>query len=319
MADRERNSHREDLPRPPRPRPRELEDWLNRTIYHPLSSRLARRLAATPVTPDMVSLASALMVVGAELAYTRPGWPWPALAGLLLHGLWHVLDGADGDLARMTGRGGPAGEVVDGLCDYAGHIVLYLMLGHAMQPQLGMLAWLLVVAAGASRIAQANFHEVQRRQYLWWAYGTPWLGQQRGARAGGRYSLVAALVRAYLALAARLAPDPVAIDAVLAPLAHDGERLARARLAVRAQAREFLPRFGLLGANWRTLLLAAAMLARVPAAYFLYEAVVLNVLLAGAIAAGARRTGAVAQAISGAGGPAVPGKAPDSPPRCPAN
>ena len=41
----------------------------------------------------------------------------------------HVVDGADGDLARLTGRSSPIGEMVDGLCDYLSHIVLYLVLG----------------------------------------------------------------------------------------------------------------------------------------------------------------------------------------------
>jgi phosphatidylglycerophosphate synthase len=38
----------------------------------------------------------------------------------MLHMGWHVLDGADGDLARMTGRASPQGELFDGICDYVG-------------------------------------------------------------------------------------------------------------------------------------------------------------------------------------------------------
>ena len=124
------------IPKPPL-RPRELEDWLNFHIYHPLAWRLALRLARTPLTPNMVSVIGAMCIWAAALAYAQPGWPLPALVGMLLHMSWHVVDGADGDLARITGRVSPIGEMVDGICDYVGHIVLYLVLG-----------WLLASLAG---------------------------------------------------------------------------------------------------------------------------------------------------------------------------
>ena len=98
-------------------RPAELQVFSNRALYHPLAARLARLLAPTAVTPNMVSMASGLCVVGAGVAYTELAWPASVLFGLLLHMSWHVLDGADGDLARLTGRSGPAGELVDGICD----------------------------------------------------------------------------------------------------------------------------------------------------------------------------------------------------------
>ena len=43
-------------------RPRELEDWLNFHLYHPLAWRLALRLAKTPLTPNMVSVGGALAI-----------------------------------------------------------------------------------------------------------------------------------------------------------------------------------------------------------------------------------------------------------------
>jgi len=53
-------------------RPAELEDWLNARLYHPLSWRLAQRLAPTPITPDMVSVAGAGAIVLAAFAYEQP-------------------------------------------------------------------------------------------------------------------------------------------------------------------------------------------------------------------------------------------------------
>ena len=102
-------------------RPRELEDPLNHYLYHPLAWQLARVLARTPITPNMVSVVGGLSVVAAGIAYLQPtpGATWSTWAwlGLALHMAWHVIDGADGDLARMTGRTSPRGELIDGLCD----------------------------------------------------------------------------------------------------------------------------------------------------------------------------------------------------------
>ena len=150
----------------PRERPRrarELQDSLNHHLYHPLAWRLARALAPTPVTPNMVSVAGGLFVVAAGVVYWRAPvwglvWPWAPLLGMLLHMTWHVVDGADGDLARLTGRSSPLGELIDGICDYASHIVLYVLLVIVLAPALGWgWAWFWALAAGASHVAPASF------------------------------------------------------------------------------------------------------------------------------------------------------------------
>ena len=94
---------------PRRPvRPRELQDSLNFYLYHPLAWRLAQVLARTPLTPNSVSVIGGCFVVVAGIVYAlgfANGWGWPgALLGLLLHMTWHVVDGADGDLAIFERR-----------------------------------------------------------------------------------------------------------------------------------------------------------------------------------------------------------------------
>ena len=147
-------------------RPRELQDPLNHYLYHPLAWQLARGLALTPITPNMVSVFGGMMVVAAGIVYANLAWPLGAALGMALHMGWHVVDGADGDLARMTGRSSPIGEMVDGICDYASHIVLYLILGWLLSHQSGYFAagngWILMLVAGISHAIQSNHVEVQR-------------------------------------------------------------------------------------------------------------------------------------------------------------
>ena len=276
-------------------RPAELEDWLNARLYHPLSWRLARRLAGTWVTPDMVSASGAVVVMLAALAYAQPGWPWSALAGLALHMGWHVIDGADGDLARLTGRASAHGELVDGICDYVGHIVLYLTLGWMAAAQIGAAAWVLTIAAGASRVVQAAHYEGVRRQYQLVVYGTPWMASEVPAEndegAGRRHPFVVY----YLWLTGLIVPH----GAALVVAAREPARCHVMRMWLQGPGKIMLRQMSPLSANYRTLAVGAAMLAEAPAWYFAFEIVVLGgVLMASLRRARAVFGAALAQAVS---------------------
>ena len=275
---------------PKRPqRPRELQDPLNHYLYHPLAWQLARGLARTPVTPNVVSVFGALMVVLAGVAYAQPWYPWSAALGMALHMSWHVVDGADGDLARLTGRASPIGEMVDGLCDYLSHVVLYLILGWLLTSHAaatggfwgGWHGWTLMLAAGISHAIQANHVEVQRRQYQSWVYGTPWLrSSHSSADSKTGQSWARGLVSLYLGLASGMTPHALRIDAAVEAATGDPARLQRIADAVRAESPPLLMLCKVLGPNPRAVILGLSMLAGGPLWYFLYQTFVLNALLA---------------------------------------
>lgn len=263
-------------------RVRAVQDPLNLHLFHPLAWRLARLLANTGITPNMVSVAGGGLVVLAAALYVEAiagGWGVAgAVLGFALHLGWHVVDGADGDLARMTGRSGPRGEIVDGLCDYLSHIVLYVALGAVLATQIGAGGWLVMVVAGLSRVVQANHYEVMRRQYLAWLHDTAWLGgDTRDVQAAGR--LAGVFAGAYVALAGLLAPHVRAIDRALQAAQDDAPARARLTQAIRDHSRAMLRDSAPLGANWRTIALGGSMLAGTPLYFFLFEAVLLNLVL----------------------------------------
>jgi hypothetical protein len=269
-------------PEPTRPlRPRELEDALNLYVYHPLAWRLARVLARTRLTPNQVSIAGGLTVVAAGIAYSGPEWggpAWPlsAALGMALHIAWHVIDGADGDLARMTGRTSPIGEMVDGLCDYASHVVLYLLLAWVLAQSLGPAAWGIAVAAGIAHALQSNHVETQRRFYLYWIYGKPWLNNRRPETRGP----FGWLVSLYLGQALRTSPRALAVDRAVTAAKADPARLERIRAAIRAESAPLLRIEKLLGANRRAIALGLSMLLTAsPLAYFVYGGVWMSALL----------------------------------------
>lgn len=290
-------------PRRPQ-RPREMQDALNHYLYHPLAWQLARLLARTPITPNMVSVIGGLFVVAAAIVYSQPHglivWPASALLGMALHMGWHVVDGADGDLARITGRASPIGEMVDGLCDYSSHIVMYIVLGWLLHLEMGSIAWWLMWAAGLSHIVQSNHVEVQRRSYQWWVYGTTWMrNTHASADAATRKGFFAPLVSAYLWLASGITPHAARIDAAVSAAQGDSAALAAIRRVVQGEAPPLLRICKILGPNPRAIVLGLSMLAGSPLWYFLYQSVVLNLLLVWSIirhnAAAQRMAAAIAQ------------------------
>jgi len=140
------------------------------------------------------------------------------------------------------------------------------------------------VPAGLSHIVQSNHVEVQRRQYQWWVYGTPWLrntakGEDATGKGGVGKGGLGAIVAAYLELASGMTPHALRIDAAVEAAKDDPARTDGIRAAVRAEAPPLLLMCKFLGPNPRALVLGASMLLGSPIWYFLYQAVVLNVLL----------------------------------------
>ena len=278
-------------------RPRELQDGLNFHIYHPLAWRLAKLLSSTPLTPNMVSVFGGLLVVAAGVVYYNMdstggtwalGWPAGALLGMILHMTWHVVDGADGDLARLTGRSSPIGEMVDGICDYVSHIIVYVLLAFVLTRQVGAgEAWAWTLAAGLSHIVQSNHVEVQRRFYQYWTYGVPWLNNAKDNSAGmfattGLFNkLLRTIAQVYLRMAAGMTPHARQIDAAVSEAMASGNtrRLEAIRAEVAREQKPLLNFLKFLGPNPRAIVLGLAMLAGSPVYYFFYQAVVLNVLL----------------------------------------
>lgn len=273
-----------------KPRPRELEDWLNFYLYHPLSMRLAEALAPTRITPDVLSVAGGLMIVFATIAYTGVPGIAGVVLGLALHMSWHVFDGADGDLARLTGRSSSRGEVIDGICDYVGHIILYTALAYVMSAQWGAAAYAIAAAAGAGRIVQAAHYEVQRRQYQHWVYGTAFL-RSSAELPEQPEGILAGLAVYYVTLGKLLAPGAREIDNLVAEC--KPERLSALRQVITQETTRVLRSTYCLSANYRTLALGASMAAGSPIYFFAFEAIVLTAVLSVSIIVSARTSQAI--------------------------
>ena len=128
--------------------------YLNRRLSWPLTMMIVRY--RIPVTPNQVSLLSfAVAIAAAYLLAVGPHW----LGGALVQ-LSSVLDGVDGELARVTGRASRRGAFLDALLDrYAdaaviGGLAYYAMTVHGPSPPLVLLA----LAALAGDIMVSYLH-----------------------------------------------------------------------------------------------------------------------------------------------------------------
>jgi phosphatidylglycerophosphate synthase len=285
-------------------RPPEIEEWSNRRLVHPLSARLVELLIPTRISPNAVSALGTVMAAFAALSFLFLPWPASAVAGALFLLAWHVFDGADGQLARRTGRASPNGELVDGICDHLGQVAVYVAFAVMMTPSLGGWAWALAVAAGLSRMVQASAYEGCRRNYRRWVYGARWIRQTlpslEGSARGPFDRLKVALGRVYVAVSTAVSADDAAVEAAMSrALAEGPGPAAAARDRYRARFQPLVKRASGLSANYRSLAMAVSVLVALPVLFPLYEIVVLNLGLAALRRMEARANAALAAELEG--------------------
>ena len=96
--------------------------WVSRHLNRRVSEPMAHLLARTPATPNQVSVGAFLVAVGSMAAYIAGvGY----LGGILAQ-ISSIVDGADGDLARLKGMTSAFGGFFDAVLDrYADAAVLF--------------------------------------------------------------------------------------------------------------------------------------------------------------------------------------------------
>ncbi|MFS3134735.1 CDP-alcohol phosphatidyltransferase family protein [Gluconacetobacter sacchari] len=258
----------------------EIEELTNLHVIHPVSGWLTRHFARLGVAPNAVSLGGMAAGVLAGVAYHHVGDPRFAVAGFLLMIVWHVMDGADGQLARLTGRQSQTGKILDGICDYVTFVSVYVGLALALSARHGAWVWALVVVAGLCHAVQSAAYERQRQDYNFWGWGrgSP-PATRRAARSGRRVGDL--LFGLYGRLEALTAGGGEAglNQRLTGLLAAHPDREAVLRRAYRDAFAPLLRGWSILSANYRTIGIFLCVVCRVPLAYFLFEIVGFSAIL----------------------------------------
>ncbi len=103
---------------------------VSRYLNRPLSVRISRRLVNYPVTPNQISLSSFFCSVLAAGLFALPGY-FALLVGGFLAQLASVIDGCDGEVARLTYQSSDYGGWFDAVLDrYADAFLLFGLMWH---------------------------------------------------------------------------------------------------------------------------------------------------------------------------------------------
>jgi 1L-myo-inositol 1-phosphate cytidylyltransferase / CDP-L-myo-inositol myo-inositolphosphotransferase len=103
---------------------REGDSMLARTVSRPLSQLLTKRLMRTSVTPNQITLCSAAVGIMGAFFLAQPSQMWQVL-GSLLFLLSTIIDGCDGEIARLTFQETAFGAKLDLIMDNIVHLVLF--------------------------------------------------------------------------------------------------------------------------------------------------------------------------------------------------
>lgn len=258
-------------------RPASIEDLTNRYFVHPLSElivRLALKLKLHPNTVSLLGLGFGLLA--GWLYYHLPQVKY-VIGGFFAMIMWHILDGADGKLARATGKSSAFGRIIDGICDHLVFASVYIAFTiHLLETGASLSVWSLVVGAGVSHAIQAAGYEERRKKYQRRMDG---VGRDKVSNSlqliDGKRSTLAAIYDLSQKL---VAGGNYGMDDLLKRLRSkpNGDDLSR---VIVLMTRPMVISWGLLNANNRTILLFIFALVGQPIMYFLFEVVVLNFML----------------------------------------
>ena len=125
---------------------RKKEDGLlTRLISRRISLAVTRRLAGTGVTPNAMTLVCLALGLGAAWSFASPALSRQIVGGALFL-LHSILDGCDGELARLKFRESRAGGVLDFFGDNAVHVAVFSGMAIAWSRAVGQ-PWPLILGA----------------------------------------------------------------------------------------------------------------------------------------------------------------------------
>lgn len=143
------------------------EEVLDRFIYRPIGYRLALFFNRLKFTPNQVTYVSIIVgLAGAVMYY--PESVCVNLGGVLLFILANMLDCADGQLARMTHASSRVGRVLDGFAGDLWFTTMYFMLAFRsiFIHDIGWWVFLPILLSGFSHARQAGMADFFKNVHL---------------------------------------------------------------------------------------------------------------------------------------------------------
>lgn len=165
------------------------DGFISRVLNRKFSLRITKLLAATGITPNQITLCSFLLTLAAAASFAV-GLP---LYGGLLAQLSSIMDGVDGEIARLKFLSSRYGGLLDAILDRYGDFLLIIGMTYGWYCVTNSEAALLVGAAaltGApmSMLFKEKFHALTGKPYLPESYDG--LGRYLPANRDGRLFII---------------------------------------------------------------------------------------------------------------------------------
>ena len=264
----------------------ETENFLDRIFYRPIGYHIAVLLRGTRITPNIITIISIFVGVGAGLLF-YPKDIWLNLAGILLLITANILDCVDGQLARLTGIKSDVGRVLDGVAGDLWFISIYVCLALRIAPELGnSLAWTLAGLAGASNLVQSNITDYYKTLHLYFISlkkGAEFetIEKVRAKHRSMKYGINKGMYWFYLyytVLQTKITPQLQKL-LIRLKVKYGEDFPEEVRLRLRKKNLEVMPFINMTTFNGRSVVLIMMLLVGLPWVYLLYEIVALNIVL----------------------------------------
>ncbi len=144
----------------------ETENKLDRVFYRPIGFRIAYALKNTGITPNQITIISIFVGALTGWLFYHEGLAY-AIAGILVLVFANILDCVDGQLARLTGIKSPVGRILDGMAGDVWFASIYIGFALRLTYEHGT-PWFfaLAVLSGLSHLMQANITDYYKTLHL---------------------------------------------------------------------------------------------------------------------------------------------------------
>jgi hypothetical protein len=269
----------------------ETENYPDQWFYRPIGFRIAKLLCHTGITPNMITILSIFVGAAAgPLFYQHDRLL--ILLGIISLIIANILDCVDGQLARLTGIKSEIGRILDGIAGDIWFILIYVFLALKLENEYGGngLFFIPAVLSGLSHLVQANITDYYKTLHLYFIskekggefQSMDKIRSRYGEMKNGPQKVLFFLYMGYTSFQEAVTPK---LQQLLNGLRSKyGDDIPDdIRLTFRQKSKRLMKRWiDLMTFNGRTIVLFIVVL--VPTGpvwlYFLYEILVLNIVLA---------------------------------------
>ncbi|MDR0845484.1 MAG: CDP-alcohol phosphatidyltransferase family protein [Tannerella sp.] len=265
----------------------ETENIIDLYFYRPIGYQIARALKKTKITPNMVTIFSLFVGIGTGYLFYFNNLYYNLL-GIFIFIVANLLDCVDGQLARLSGIKSEFGRILDGAVGDIWFTLIYASLALRLTNEYGT-AWFFVPAliSGASHLLQANITDYYKTLHLYFVSIEKGVEFQKQAQVEARRKTIKNKVEkffytlyvGYTGIQEELTPS---LQYMLYDLyiCYGDDIPDNLRVEFRRQSSRLMKRYiDLLTFNGRTIVLFLIVLSGYVWIYFIYETIVLNIVL----------------------------------------